>query len=477
MAPDRARESRGHAMKGLLSALLLGSASLAGPAGAQEVQWRAARPEAPPAPSLASCVTIGRPRPIPEPSASPAPRVIRLSAESLDPKPSAPPVFWGTSAPDDVVTAPPADDDPTLPGAWEPDVPRFYARGEYLMGWFKEARLPPLVTTGPNLASGLNGILGMPGTVVLFGGSDVGGDLRSGMRLTAGTWCDEEGEMGVEATGFFFGQRSLHFTANSGAFPVLARPFFSLNALAESAEEAVTPGRSSGSVSVGGPSRLWGAEIDLRANVCCGCFGRLDFLAGPRYLQLDEGLHIQESLLGLAGAGPFAGSHITVSDRFDTRNLFYGPQLGLDYRLERGRWSLGLLGKLALGENHEIVNITGGQVVVSPTGAVSTFNGGLLALASNSGHFTRDRFAAVPEVGVNVGWQATDWCRLFVGYNFLYLSSVVRPGDQIDRVLDVTQIPNFGASALPTGQARPAALVRDTDFWAQGISFGMEFRY
>jgi hypothetical protein len=352
-----------------------------------------------------------------------------------------------------------------------------YARAEYLMWWFKEDRLPPLVTTGPDEPNGMSGILGMPGTVVLFGGSGVGGDVRSGARLTVGTWLDDDCDMGVEASGFFIGQRSYRFVANSNTFPVLARPFFSLNAMAESAQEATTPGRSVGRVSVGGPSSLWGAEIDLRCNLCCDESGRLDFLVGPRYVQLDERVQIQESLLGLAGAGPFAGSQIQVNDRFDTRNRFFGAQAGLDYRLSRGPWSLDLLGKLALGETHQVVNIAGGQVIVSPTGAVTTANGGLLALPSNSGKFTRDRFAVLPELGVTLGWQVTDWCRLSAGYSFLYWSSVVRPGEQIDRVLDVTQIPNFMSNARPTDTLRPAATVRDTDFWAQGINFGVEFRY
>jgi hypothetical protein len=218
-------------------------------------------------------------------------------------------------------------------------------------------------------------------------------------------------------------------------------------------------------------------EIDLRCNLCCGCDSRLDFLAGPRYVQLDEGLHISESLLGLAGAGSLAGSHILVSDRFDTRNRFYGSQVGLDYELNRGRWSLGLLGKLALGDAHQAVDIAGSQVIVSPTGAVSTFNGGLLALATNSGHFSRDRFAVLPEATATLGFHVTDWCRLSVGYNFLYWSSVLRPGNQIDRVLDETRIPNFPTNAVPTGQLRPAANLRGTDFWAQGINFGVEFRF
>jgi hypothetical protein len=108
--------------------------------------------------------------------------------------------------------------------------------------------------------------------------------------------------------------------------------------------------------------------------------------------------------------------------------------------------------------------------------------GGLLALATNIGRFTRDRFSAVPEVGVNVGYRITDHLRAFVGYNFLYWGNVVRPADQIDRVLDASLIPNFlnpqtGLPYTPTGALRPAVPFKETDYWAQGVTFGLEFRY
>jgi hypothetical protein len=65
-----------------------------------------------------------------------------------------------------------------------------------------------------------------------------------------------------------------------------------------------------------------------------------------------------------------------------------------------------------------------------------------------------------------------------VGYNFLYVSSVIRPGDQVDRVLDITQIPNFPVPGVqPTALGRPTVLFKETDFWAQGINLGLEIRY
>ncbi len=62
-----------------------------------------------------------------------------------------------------------------------------------------------------------------------------------------------------------------------------------------------------------------------------------------------------------------------------------------------------------------------------------------------------------------------------MGYDFLYWSSVARPGDQIDRTVNSTQIaPRTGPF---TGPARPAFEFKNTDYWAHGVNFGVEFRY
>jgi hypothetical protein len=174
-----------------------------------------------------------------------------------------------------------------------------------------------------------------------------------------------------------------------------------------------------------------------------------------------------------------------VSDRFDTRDQFYGGQVGLDAELRRGRWSLGLRSKVALGDMHEVVNIGGNQLLTGPRGAPQqAFQGGLLALSSNSGHHERDRFAAVPEVGLAVAYRLTDHVRVSAGYSFLYLSNVARPEDQVDGVLDPRRIPNFAhlnpAEAPHPGfvsPARPLFEFHETDFWAQGVNFSLEFRF
>jgi hypothetical protein len=365
-------------------------------------------------------------------------------------------------------------DGPIDDGAVGSDSSRFYGRGEYLLWWMKSTPLPPLVTTS---APGFDGVLGAPTTTVLFGGQSVGGEERSGGRFTVGYWLDQCQTKGIEGSYFFLGQRSTRFSANSDQFPVLARPFFNLNTGTEFSELTASPMRSTGTITAESNNRLWGAEANLRCNLCQSCCYRFDLLTGFRYLELDEGLRLTEDVQVLPTEPLLGGSHILLFDSFSTRNQFYGGQVGAAAEYRRGPWFVDLRGKIALGGVHQVINIDGGQVRVLPTGEVLSSKGGLLALPTNIGHFTRDRFAVVPEIGLQLGYQVTDSVRVFVGYSFLYLSNVVRPGDQIDRVLDVTQIPNFAFPARPTGLARPAVPFKGTDFWAQGINFGVEFHY
>jgi hypothetical protein len=345
-------------------------------------------------------------------------------------------------------------------------------RAEALYWWVSHGQTPPLVTTGPVSSAG---ILGMPGTAVLFGG-DLDNEEQWGGRFRLGYGLDPDRTWRLEAGFFFLGQRAVPFAASSNGAPLLARPFFDLNAGTEFSQVTVGPG-TAGGITVSSPTRLWGADGNVRYNLASDATYRVDLLGGVRYLSLQEGLNIVEQIQAGPEVPGFAFDRITVFDSFATRNDFYGGQVGVSAEFRRGAWSLDVRGQVAVGSNHETVAVQGGQAITMPGGTMSFFNGGLLALATNSGRSSRDQFATVPEVGLNVGYRLTENVRALVGYDVLYWSNAVRPGDQIDRVLDVTRIPNFNVGATPTGQARPALPFRQSDFWVQGITFGLEFRY
>jgi hypothetical protein len=233
-------------------------------------------------------------------------------------------------------------------------------------------------------------------------------------------------------------------------------------------------------------SRLWGADANVRQKLMNGCNYRLDLLGGFRYLELREDLHIHENLMVL-GASPVTG--IQLADRFGTRNQFYGGQVGLDGEYRWRRWFVEGRGTFALGSVNQEVGVNGTTVFNLANGIfppVVMGPGGLLAQMSNSGHFSRSRIAFVPEVGIKVGYQVTNNLRAYLGYDLLYLNNAVRPGDQIDRTVNIAQRPGVlimgnTAVAVPGGlnggPARPMPLFKETDFWAHGVNFGLEFRF
>jgi hypothetical protein len=227
---------------------------------------------------------------------------------------------------------------------------------------------------------------------------------------------------------------------------------------------------------VSSSSRLWGAELNFRKSCWHGCYWNIDFLAGYRHLALDENFGVMENLSIPAGA-PLAGAGIFVQDHFGTHNNFNGGQVGLDIGWHRGRWSLDLLGKVALGNMHEVANISGSTIFTVPGMPANVQTGGLYALPTNIGQLTRDRFAVVPEAGVKVGLQITPRIRATVGYTFLYTSEAARAAQQIDRIVNTSQLPSVFGPGMLVGVARPAPGLHSSDFWAQGLTVGLEFRY
>lgn len=358
---------------------------------------------------------------------------------------------------------------------------RFWGSAEFLLWWTKDGNVPPLVTGGTP-ASG--GVPGRPGTTTLFGG-DLDYEERPGVRFTLGSWLNCDCTKGIELSYFFLDGGADGFGASSSS-AVLARPFFNVITGLPDVQLIAFPGISTGGVRVNSNSDLQGADLNMICNLCCqpACCEtdcqtdccrkvsyRLDLLAGPRWLNLDEDLVITEQLTDATG------TMFTVVDRFETRNNFYGGQIGARAEWQRGRCFVNVLGKVALGVTHQEVRITGTTVITEPGAAPSVQPGGLLALPTNIGSYSRDEFTVVPEIGVKVGCQVTDRVRAFAGYNFLYWSNVVRPGDQIDLAINPTQLPTADGPGRLVGPARPAFAFQDTDFWAHGISAGLEFRW
>ena len=127
------------------------------------------------------------------------------------------------------------------------------------------------------------------------------------------------------------------------------------------------------------------------------------------------------------------------------------------------------MGKIGLGDNLSDLTVGGSTITTLPDGRSGTFVGGLLAQETNIGKYQRNQFAVLPELGVTVGYNLTCQLRATLGYTFIYWNNVLRAGDQIDSSL--SQLP----PEPPTGTHEPAALMKTTDFSAQGLRAGVDF--
>lgn len=378
-----------------------------------------------------------------------------------------------------VTTLPPTGINSSSPVNYAPGpdaVGEFWASIEYLSWRIHKDTAPPLVTTGP--ATFPAGFLGNPGTVVLFGGK-LDQDTFDGVRLRAGAWLDACRTFGVEASYFCLPEQTNRTVFSSNQFPVLTRPFTSANTGLPNSEFLAFPGIATGSIAIENRTKFCGADLLGRCNVCSDCTSRLDLLAGFEYLNLEEQLSITETPTFTATA-PFpglAGVAFVGNDTFQTRNHFYGGVVGFDATVRSGDCWVELLGSVAVGCNQQTIEISGFQRATSPGGAVAVFPGGLLALpGANIGRFTNNEVSVVPQVGINLGYQLTPNCSVFAGYSVLYWTNVVRPGRQIDTVLDESRIPNFGTAGAAAA-VRPIVPFTQSDFWAQGVNVGVRFSW
>jgi hypothetical protein len=380
---------------------------------------------------------------------------------------------------------------------------RFWVSTEYLVWEMKGERVPALATTSSPFTDVVfpqsRGVLNQPGTSVLFGDSVLKRGRFSGGRVVAGFWLNADRTIGVEGSYFFLQARSLNFSASSSGGPgsrLISRPFFNVNANLESSTFVAVPTlnafgaspiNTSGSIFISAPTHLQGAESNLVFKLGREEESSSEVLAGFRYLSLKEQLNIvtstnynipaeaQKPFLGLGGV-------MDKSDQFATSNSFFGGQVGVRTGYGLRRLNLELSGKLAFGVNQERVEINGSTTYLArrtnsaPVGF--GFAGGVLALPTNIGHYARNKFTFFPEGSVRLSYALKGHLSAFVGYELLYLTNVLRPGEQIDRTVNPFLIPlelSFEVNNFPP--FRPSFSFKDSSFWAQGLMTGVRLRF
>jgi hypothetical protein len=256
----------------------------------------------------------------------------------------------------------------------------------------------------------------------------------NGVRLRAGGPIDAWSSYGWEVGGFYTQPQETAASFASRDFPVLARPFYDTLAGTPGAFVFGLTGLVDGVVSVRTRTTFWGFDVLGTAQMAEGHTA----FAGLKYLEMTDELRVfTQDRVGAIGSflnGTFlpAGSFEAQGDRFAVRNQFNGAQAGWRYRHGFGPVGLDVRAAVAVGVTSQRLTVEGGTQTVDP--------------------------------------------QLFAGYDVLYWCGVARAGDQVDLGQDPRQNPS---SFNFTGERpnRPAVLLRDTDFWVHGLTFGVRVEY
>ncbi|MBN9122831.1 MAG: BBP7 family outer membrane beta-barrel protein [Planctomycetes bacterium] len=361
-------------------------------------------------------------------------------------------------------------------------VPPEHPRGPLGPGWddFQLLYWWPTRQPLPPLAYGSRG--GRPDQLnaLLLGGHAIDSQPSAGGRFTLGWSVNTAETTGLEVTYLFLGTRTFHQNVRSfdgGPAAAFGLPYTNAATGASEILTLARPGFADSALTAYTSVRVQGWEVNSVSNVLDERCVKLNALIGWRYFQVHEGARLEQ--IRFRNTGP--GGVVRTADQFDAHNRFNGGQLGLQADVRRGVVFCEMTAKVAFGQTYEVVK-NEGATLFQPFGiggpVTQAYGGsGLYVQPSNAGRTANGVFAVVPEGTFKFGFRLGDAGRLYVGYSFIYLSDAVRPGDQIDRTLNPSQVPLVSGTAPVLGADRPARLFNRSDFWAQGLIIGLETRY
>ena len=257
---------------------------------------------------------------------------------------------------------------------------------------------------------------------------------------------------------------------------MIARPFVDATTGLNSALIVASPGNFGGSITVADRLHLGGAEANVLRNLMYCDQVKLSMVGGLRFIDVDEqtGHRFDQHA---AERGRSAQPHHQQHCRpFPRRKPVRRRPARSGNRTPPRTIFVDLTGKIAAGNMHEVLNIAGSTTQNIGT-STNTFEGGLLALATNIGHYTRNEFAYAPEGTIKFGFQWTQRISTYIGVNGLYLSRVLRPGEQIDPVVNTTLVPVSTQFGNVFGPLRPQAPIKQGDMAIGGGMIGLSIRY
>lgn len=390
----------------------------------------------------------------------------------------------------------------------------FQLEADYLAWLIQKNPLPVPLVTLASFDDDIPGAIGQPHTRSLLGEEEIKMGWMQGFEVRLKSWISCK--MGLEAAYFILPtvqETESIFTSGEPDSPNLAVPVFDVTGVfglngVPGETIYVLPGPIEGSPFFSGlfrvslSSLLQGAEINGLYALKRESRYTLDWVWGLKWLQLKESLRFTVETTTLPNS-PASFNSSQFVDRFQITNDFLAGQMGLKGECKFGRFHLEGTVKGALGASIEEMKIHGSSKTI--TGTVwfltagtgnETLAGGIFAQPSNNGEHCKALFSYGVEARANSVFDITENWAIDLGYTVLWISKVLRPGNQIDRKINSTRtaladasrattgvgpgpVP-FGTPAsapVPEGSSAPEILFKQSSFWAQGLNAGLRLSF
>jgi hypothetical protein len=352
----------------------------------------------------------------------------------------------------------------------------FWFRADYMASWIRKENSPPLIQSLPGIFANAGTIPpNAPNTIFPINNQLKFGELN-GLRINTGIWLTEDHSWGLDVTAFATGRASTGAAFSSLGSPILARFYTNANNGNPTDQNFSNPTLGtgySGAVSANATvNNIYSGDVNLRYNGYRLLSDNTDYLFGFRYFDFRESLQIN-SISTRPGLDP---QTLRVADQFSVSNNFYGGQFGFASRWMGWRgFSFDGIVKMAVGSMDERATVNGSNSITT-AGGTSTQPGGLLAQPSNIGNYQRNMFTVIPEVTLNLNYNFTQRSSFFIGWNYLWVSNVVRTANVIDPSVNNSNI-RYIANPTPGFAPGPVVALHGQAFWMQGVNLGFKFEY
>ncbi len=343
-----------------------------------------------------------------------------------------------------------------------------WAESDTLLWWGRGLTNSPVILGG-------NSPTVLP-TNPLLGGYDnpLGTDMLVGARANLGLWLDDCQNYGVGGRAWgLITDSSEQVITNGGNSTGIG--FF--NTSLNQPDTYIVNldrgpfGKNVGEIGVLNDLDLFSGDLYLRAMLLGDRCNRVDLLGGYTFLRLDSGYQLRSRIVdGWTDAPPPVTTVTTIFDRFSTKNEFHGGHIGLQSNINRGRFGLGLMGKVAMGNMTSTSDISGSYEQIPPLPSLpDRQNRGLFTQSSNIGTTTRDAFTFIPEMNAKLRYQIGRF-QLGVGYTVVVLPEVAMAASQIDNNVDV-----FGIITPPV--TSPVNKFNTESYYLHGIDLGVSYNF